>query len=1165
MMNQYSLKLANYWRTSLADAENGKGALQAAQVATLTPLSVDALLQGCVSTEILEALFAGEPAELPSVEVTLRPLVYNPRLEHGKARTGTAAAVTPVVSQVLVTRDGRLYPTANTLVPRDILEPQANGALVVGAQIELDAFLSRHEVPVFEPAGEGEAPSAVEHAKQWNAYLQFCAKMFQHVGCDWQFAEDGFQVADHAYLFKESNPTGFTQHILPLYDHLRTNKPDVALFERFAQREASRDEPCLAANSQFAARLAHAGDRYALAPAQRDALGHLLASRDGDVLAVNGPPGTGKTTLLLSVVASLWARAALAGGEPPVIVASSTNNQAVTNIIKAFGKDFATGSGPFAGRWLPDIDSFGAYFPSFSKEAEMARSYQTKSFFEQRETEQYLAQAQEAYIAAGVIAFPDAGSVASIADKLQGAIRHKQQQLLKIEQTWASLERARQDLIDLLGETPYTALAQLQARHVELSAQLAQAQAHERQFKQYLAHEPLLYSLFGWLPPVANKRLRLAKLQLDQNAPAVQNAGSVSDIEQLLNLAVAQAAQAVQDLDAQVQHAQLLVKTEQQRTAEWDRSLAPLPRPANTPAEAVRLSDCDAWADTSLRFEVFLLTTHYWEGRWLLEVGATLKEILDGRKKNGRKALAKNWHRWMKLTPCVVATFFMLPKEMACTGKDYAKGYALNFIDLLIVDEAGQVLPEVAAPAFALAKQALVIGDTLQIEPIWSIPEAVDIGNLIGADVLTRDHDIDDAYEAFRASGRSAGNGSVMAIAQSASRYHYDPDMARGMFLYEHRRCYNTIIEYCNALCYKGKLIPSRPDQPKPGLPPLGYLHVDGRCEPGNGGSRHNLLEAATIAAWIQANAADLLARYDGKLKLWEILGIITPFGAQTQAISQACDALGLKTGKGDGEITVGTVHSFQGAERPVVIFSAVYSKHADGGFIDRRDSMLNVAVSRAKASFLVFGDMDLFGQVPANKPRGLLAEFLLRDPASELTFDYQPRQDLHTARTGLEHLHQAHEHDCFLAATLQTARQQVQIVTPWVKLHWMEKSGAMAEMAASVARGVQVVVYTDFGFNTDVSRDKPQGDPAKVAEFRVAIEALRALNVQALVVNKVHSKIVMADEELLCIGSFNWLSASRSHKWMNHETSMVYRGPDVTGELVTHRASLAARVMTRR
>jgi len=330
-------------------------------------------------------------------------------------------------------------------------------------------------------------------------------------------------------------------------------------------------------------------------------------------------------------------------------------------------------------------------------------------------------------------------------------------------------------------------------------------------------------------------------------------------------------------------------------------------------------------------------------------------------------------------------------------------------------------------------------------------------------------------------------------------------------------------------------------------------------CQQSNGGSRHNLLEAQTIAAWIQANGAELIKRY--KKDLWEILGVITPFGAQTQAIVQACTALGIKTGKGDGEMTVGTVHSFQGAERPVVIFSAVYSKHADGEFVDRKDSMLNVAVSRAKDSFLVFGDMDLFSQVPISKPRGRLAQFLLADSTNELTFEYHPREDLQTARTGLSHLHEVEEHDRFLMQTLEAARQQVQIVTPWVKLRWMKESGAMDIMGNTVKRGVQVVVYTDLRFNTGIKRAKPEGDPERIAEFKEAIAALKTRDVQVCVVNKVHSKIVMADEELLCIGSFNWLSAQRYGDYVHHETSMVYRGPDVSGELAINRNSLAQRV----
>jgi len=63
-------------------------------------------------------------------------------------------------------------------------------------------------------------------------------------------------------------------------------------------------------------------------------------------------------------------------------------------------------------------------------------------------------------------------------------------------------------------------------------------------------------------------------------------------------------------------------------------------------------------------------------------------------------------------------------------------------------------------------------------------------------------------------------------------------------------------------------------------------------------------------------------------------------------------------------------------------------------------------------------------------------------------------------------------------------------------------------------------------------------------------------------IVNKVHSKLVMADDELLSVGSFNWLSAQRQGDYVHHETSMVYRGADVAGELAINRASLVQRVV---
>lgn len=54
-------------------------------------------------------------------------------------------------------------------------------------------------------------------------------------------------------------------------------------------------------------------------------------------------------------------------------------------------------------------------------------------------------------------------------------------------------------------------------------------------------------------------------------------------------------------------------------------------------------------------------------------------------------------------------------------------------------------------------------------------------------------------------------------------------------------------------------------------------------------------------------------------------------------------------------KIRVGTVHAFQGAESFVVIYSTVYQ--SDPYFIVNSKELMNVAVSRAKEHFFVFGN----------------------------------------------------------------------------------------------------------------------------------------------------------------------------------------------------------------
>src|SRR5699024_6038058 len=62
-------------------------------------------------------------------------------------------------------------------------------------------------------------------------------------------------------------------------------------------------------------------------------------------------------------------------------------------------------------------------------------------------------------------------------------------------------------------------------------------------------------------------------------------------------------------------------------------------------------------------------------------------------------------------------------------------------------------------------------------------------------------------------------------------------------------------------------------------------------------------------------------------------------------------------------KITVGTAHRLQGAERPIVLFSAAYGQNTDqASFIDANPELINVAVSRAKDLFIVFAAKNRWG-----------------------------------------------------------------------------------------------------------------------------------------------------------------------------------------------------------
>lgn len=1110
--------LLKYWRASLADTALGKGRFSAYEIKNLSKLSGSACRDGVLDADLTAQIFEKQDAKIQELEICIWPLVLALKKSHGTVTSERLPAfVAPVVSAAKVDREGKIRPS-EAVIARDLLAPLTEGAFAIGDLEKLDSFLTTSP---FTSPSEGAEP-----AQMWEAYKDYCQQLIAVVTDNWPETATDYLPIGHGFLEVVASNAA-NQNIIKLYDAILDRTPATPLLTTYATALPRDVLAAPATASTIATRRGYCNDSYPLADHQRDVLAHLSITKSGDVIAVNGPPGSGKTTMLLSAVAGAWVDAALAGGDPPVIIAASANNQAVTNIIDAFGKDFGTGTGPFAGRWLPDIKSFGAFLASKSRERQAPDAYQYEGFFDALETEDYFNKAQAVFLEKAAVAFPDPAdrTVDEIVEALQSELKSCAHLLTLTQTSLEALKATQAKVEEVLGADPQARLLALMAHASASNDVLAANTAIMRAWDVYCADEPLLMSLFNFLPPVRKKRALKARVFLEGQGLT----GCPDRPEEI----AAFIAQIVKNSDAaqktdELQAAQAEMAIEDARTskAEWGELTYKLGAKALAVPE-----DIDAHLDTTLRFEMFLLATHYWEGRWLLEMQKALPIPDEHRWKKTENIVIPRWHRRMMITPCAVATFASLPGKLGCYRAGDPKGYLFNFIDLLIVDEAGQVLPELAAASFALAKTALVIGDTKQLEPIVGVPQSVDIGNLIGAGILPSGYTQED-LDALDTLGLRTTNGSVMHRAQTACRYHPYPDLDRGLHLFEHRRCYDEIVKYCNDLCYQGTLQPVRGPAPVCDVTqPLGYLHIDGYCRKA-GGSNFNEIEAKTIAAWLAAHRVALERKYDGK-KLEDIVGIVTPFGRQADELRRACQAEQINTAK----MTIGTVHGLQGADRPVIIFSPTYSKHADGGFIDLSKSMLNVAVSRAKDSFMVFGDMDLFSNAVAGTPRQILAQTLMSGGGNALTFEMLPRTDLSDEGRPLTVLRDAAAHDAFIVERLRTAPKSVCIVSPWIVMANARNAGILDAMRAARDAGTEIEVMTDAALTS-------QPDLTEMRDF------CETTGITLTTVRQLHSKIVIESDTLLAIGSYNWLSASRAGQFARHETSFVYQGGHLADEI---------------
>ena len=259
-------------------------------------------------------------------------------------------------------RNGQLYLSKEKepWFVREFLYPMIDEEICVGYEKDVDAYISA---------------SAAERNKieSWEDSFNYARLMFEYVSkCNWYSNKIGLNknipTEENCYIFCDTTVFA-SQNILNLYDSIIKKETfSQSLYNRFIST-LSTPKKTLHKNTteNMQKHSGQMGGEYPLSLSQRQSLNHLNNLTNGEILAVSGPPGTGKTTLLQSVVANLVTKHAIDTEKPPVIVASSTNNQAVKNIIDSFGSIKPIGIGNLEKRWVKITNSFATYFPSSSK------------------------------------------------------------------------------------------------------------------------------------------------------------------------------------------------------------------------------------------------------------------------------------------------------------------------------------------------------------------------------------------------------------------------------------------------------------------------------------------------------------------------------------------------------------------------------------------------------------------------------------------------------------------------------------------------------------------------------------------------------------------------------------------------------------------------------
>ena len=296
---------------------------------------------------------------------------------------------------------------------------------------------------------------------------------------------------------------------------------------------------------------------------------------------------------------------------------------------------------------------------------------------------------------------------------------------------------------------------------------------------------------------------------------------------------------------------------------------------------------------------------------------------------------------------------------------------ASNQYDWIIIDEAARSIASELAIAMQVGKRVLLVGDHLQLPPLYTEPHKQALARKLG---IKSSSDIDELIESDFA---------------RAFNSHYGKQIgAKLLVQYRMAPAIGTLVSQC---FYKGELengeriIPDiYTDIPKQLAALATWLDTSSlgkkaHHQQGSGTSIFNDAEVDAIVEMlvqVDENEEFVNSLYKQVKEGEAAIGVICMYAEQKKRIRQRVKKVGLSETL-TALLKIDTVDSYQGKENRIIILSVTRSEHKQSPGFLRLPNRINVALSRAMDRLVIVGDKRMWQGKNSYLPFGGVIKFM--------------------------------------------------------------------------------------------------------------------------------------------------------------------------------------------